>query len=129
MLSCIIIPLRHYISIPDLVCCIDNHKLIGNIETNLKLVEAANIIAKKKGCSVGQLSLAWVHAQGVDVIPIPGTSSISHLEANFAAKNITLTKEEIIELEEIFNSDKIAGNRYEHMAMTYHGQIDNNLKH
>jgi aryl-alcohol dehydrogenase-like predicted oxidoreductase len=93
----------------------------GNIEKNLTLLEQLESIAAKKGCTVGQLSLAWLHAQGPDVIPIPGTSSINHLEENLAARNISITSEDIDEINKIFQPEKVAGNRYPHMTMTFHG--------
>jgi aryl-alcohol dehydrogenase-like predicted oxidoreductase len=91
------------------------------LEANLALVDAVEGIAKKKGCSVGQLALAWLHAQGPDVIPIPGTSSSSHLDQNLAALNITLTPEEMAEINAACDPAKVAGDRYPHMNMTFHG--------
>jgi aryl-alcohol dehydrogenase-like predicted oxidoreductase len=96
----------------------------GNFEGNLALVDAVAAIAKRKGCSVGQLALAWVHSQGTDVIPIPGTTSIAHLDDNLGARNITLSPEEKAEIDEIFRPEKVVGDRYAHMAMTYHGNKD-----
>lgn len=92
-----------------------------NLPANLRLVEAVEAIAKRKGISVGQLALAWVHAQGDDVIPIPGTSRIAHLDANLAARNIELTKEDLDEINVIFPPGASAGDRYAHMAATFKG--------
>lgn len=71
--------------------------------------------------SVGQLSLAWLHAQGPDVIPIPGTTKIAHLQSNYAALSIELSDEELHELDEILKGHEVKGDRYSHMALTYHG--------
>mmetsp|Transcript_5073 Transcript_5073/g.5197 ORF Transcript_5073/g.5197 Transcript_5073/m.5197 type:complete len:333 (+) Transcript_5073:106-1104(+) len=92
-----------------------------NMATNLELVDAVSAIAVKKGCTLGQLSLAWLTAQGTDVIPIPGTTSLHHLEENLFARNIVLTPSEVLEINAIFIPTKVAGDRYAHMAMTFHG--------
>jgi aryl-alcohol dehydrogenase-like predicted oxidoreductase len=92
----------------------------GNIESNLALVDAAQAIAARKGITMSQLSLAFLHAQGPDVIPIPGTSNMKHLEENLSARNIILTTDDLNELKSIFMS--VAGDRYQHMNLTYHSQ-------
>lgn len=84
----------------------------GNIETNLNLVNATKALAERKGCTVGQLALAWLHAQGPDVIPIPGTTNPDHFDANYAALNISLTAEDLAEIDSIFKPDAVAGERY-----------------
>ena len=65
-----------------------------HFEDNLKLVNTLSEIAKKKGCTPGQLALAWVLAQGEDFIPIPGTKRVKYLEENLKAVNVQLNKEE-----------------------------------
>ncbi|KAH9909550.1 aldo-keto reductase [Xylariomycetidae sp. FL2044] len=65
-----------------------------NFKDNLALVELLASIAKEKGCAPSQLSLAWVLAQGEDIIPIPGTKRTKYLEENAAAINIKLSQEE-----------------------------------
>ncbi len=70
------------------------------VAQNLKLVQNVEELAKKKGVTSGQLALAWVTAQGDDVIPIPGTKRISCVDENVAAASIKLTAEEIKELED-----------------------------
>ncbi|KAF3761741.1 Aldo/keto reductase [Cryphonectria parasitica EP155] len=65
-----------------------------NFPGNLKLVETLAAIAKEKGCTPGQLSIAWVMAQGEDVIPIPGTKRVKYLEENANAVNVQLSKED-----------------------------------
>ena len=67
---------------------------------NEKFVDKLKQLAEKKGCKPGQLALAWVHHQGDDVFPIPGTKNIKYLEENIAAFQIKLSKQELTELEE-----------------------------
>lgn len=93
----------------------------NNFDSNMALVDKVKVVADRKGITVGQLALAWVHAQGDDVIPIPGTSSISHLDQNLAAAHVKLTEEELKEITELFPVDKVIGDRYPHMALTFHG--------
>jgi len=66
-----------------------------NLADNLKVIQEIEELAKKKGATISQLSLAWVINQGNDVFPIPGTTKINHLEQNIAAADVTLTKEEL----------------------------------
>ncbi|KAM7485719.1 hypothetical protein LguiA_001728 [Lonicera macranthoides] len=87
----------------------------GNIELNGKIFEEIEKMAKKKKCTPSQLSLAWVHHKGDDVVPIPGTTKIDHLKENIAALSIKLTPEEIKELESISSEDNITGGRFEGM--------------
>jgi aryl-alcohol dehydrogenase-like predicted oxidoreductase len=63
-----------------------------NFPKNLKLVDALSSISKKKGCTPGQLTLAWLMAQGHDIIPIPGTKRIKYLEENLDAFKVELRK-------------------------------------
>jgi len=67
---------------------------------NLVLVDRLKELAKKKGCKPGQLALAWVHHQGDDVFPIPGTKTLKFLRENIAAFDIKLSKQEMTELEQ-----------------------------
>ena len=88
-----------------------------NFPKNLKLVEELNEIAKKKGCTVGQLTLAWLLAQGEDIIPIPGTKKIKYLEENMAALDVKLTSSENAEIRKAVESAEVHGQRYpEQMA-------------
>lgn len=88
---------------------------------NLELVNAVKAIAQRKGCTAGQLALAWVHAQGEDVFPIPGTRRIKYLEENVGALGVTLSPEELQELEAACPHDKVVGDRYENMeSASYH---------
>jgi aryl-alcohol dehydrogenase-like predicted oxidoreductase len=73
-------------------------------------------MAQEKKCTPSQLSLAWVLAQGNDILPIPGTKRRKYLEENVAALNVKLTKEDLRRIEEVFPPEAAAGNRYpEHM--------------
>ena len=92
----------------------------SNLETNLNLIDAIKHIAEKKGCSLGQLSLAWLHSQGRDVIPIPGTTNIDHFNENYNALDIKLNQEEIQEINNIFTPTAPAGLRYPHNHLTFH---------
>ena len=89
------------------------------MQDNLELVEVVKEVAREKGCTPGQVALAWVHAQGEDVFPIPGTKKVDRFEENIAAFNIQLTAAEMKRLEEI--GDKIKGTRYSaaNMGATY----------
>ncbi|KAJ0467861.1 putative perakine reductase [Helianthus annuus] len=78
-----------------------------NLEHNKIVYERVNEIASKKGCTPSQLSLAWVHHQGNDVVPIPGTTKIQNLEQNIGALSVKLTPEEMTELESIAAADLV----------------------
>lgn len=69
-------------------------------------------MATKKGCTPSQLSLAWVHHQGNDVVPIPGTTKIENLEQNIGALSVKLTPEDMAELEAIASADSVKGDKY-----------------
>src|SRR5437660_12142115 len=66
-----------------------------NFERNLELVAAVKKLAADKGCTAGQLALAWVMAQGADVVPIPGTKRVSYLEENAGASYVELTADDL----------------------------------
>jgi aryl-alcohol dehydrogenase-like predicted oxidoreductase len=83
-----------------------------NFAKNLELVDAVNEIAKEKGCTAGQLALAWVTAQGDDVVPIPGTKRVSYLEENVAAAEIEISDADLARLDEIAPLGVAAGARY-----------------
>ena len=83
-----------------------------NFPKNLKLVNHIDSIAKAKGCTAGQLTLAWLMAQGSDIIPIPGTKKVKNLEENMGALNVKLSKEEIAEIREAISSTEVHGTRY-----------------
>jgi hypothetical protein len=76
----------------------------------------AREIADAKGCTPGQLALAWVLAQGDDVAPIPGTKRVKYLEENVAAAAVELTTEDLAALEEAVPRDAVVGDRYGDMS-------------
>jgi aryl-alcohol dehydrogenase-like predicted oxidoreductase len=87
-----------------------------NFQKNLDLVKQVELVAREKGCRPAQLALAWVLAQGDDVVPIPGTKRRTYLEENAGALEIDLTIEDLRRLNEVFPLDAAAGQRYpEHM--------------
>jgi aryl-alcohol dehydrogenase-like predicted oxidoreductase len=74
-------------------------------------------MATRKGVKPAQLALAWVLAQGEDIVPIPGTKRIAYLEENGAAASIALSTEELRQLDEMFPRGAASGERYSDMAM------------
>ncbi|MCW2636587.1 MAG: aldo/keto reductase [Blastococcus sp.] len=88
-------------------------------EANLRLVEAVRDIAVEKGATAGQLALAWVMAQGRDVVPIPGTKRRSYLEENAGAAAIELTADDLARLDAIAPPDVAVGGRYPDASYSY----------
>jgi aryl-alcohol dehydrogenase-like predicted oxidoreductase len=89
-----------------------------NFYKNLELVDKIKILADQKACTPSQLAIAWVLAQGDDIITIPGSKRIKHLEENIAAENVQLTKEDLQSIEAILPAGSVAGNRYPEMFMS-----------
>jgi aryl-alcohol dehydrogenase-like predicted oxidoreductase len=87
-----------------------------NFRKNLELVERVKEIAEEKGVTPGQLALAWVMAQGEDIVPIPGTTTIRHLEENVAAADIELTPEDLRRIDEVAPRGVAVGDRYADMS-------------
>ncbi|TAM78682.1 MAG: aldo/keto reductase [Acidobacteria bacterium] len=83
-----------------------------NFQRNLDLVRRIEEMAGEKGCKPAQLALAWVLAQGEDMVPIPGSSHRAHLEENLAALEISLTAEELSRIDEVAPKGVAAGDRY-----------------
>jgi aryl-alcohol dehydrogenase-like predicted oxidoreductase len=83
-----------------------------NFERNLQLVRRVEQISTEKGCTASQLALAWVLAQGEEIIPIPGTTRREHLEQNLAALDITLTASDLARLNQAAPKNAAAGDRY-----------------
>jgi aryl-alcohol dehydrogenase-like predicted oxidoreductase len=83
-----------------------------NFEKNLALVEKVGALAKQKGCSPGQLALAWVMSRGDDVVPIPGTKRRKYLEENLGGLDVRLGQEDLAEIEAVFPRSAVAGARY-----------------
>ncbi|WP_037315870.1 aldo/keto reductase [Amycolatopsis orientalis] len=84
----------------------------GNFERNMAIVEALRALAEQKGVTAGQLALAWVQAQGDDVVPIPGTKRRKYLEENAAAAELELSEVDIAAIEKAAPAEAIAGERY-----------------
>jgi aryl-alcohol dehydrogenase-like predicted oxidoreductase len=88
-----------------------------NFQKNLDLVRRVEEIAREKGCKPSQLALAWVLAQGDDIVPIPGTKRRKYLEENAAAETVHLTAEDLRKINEVFPPEAAAGPRYPVNAM------------
>ncbi len=86
------------------------------LDANLALVEKITSIAGEKDCTPGQLALAWVLAQGDDVVPIPGTKRVKYLEENAAASDVELSRADLDALEQAVPRDAVAGDRYGDMS-------------
>jgi aryl-alcohol dehydrogenase-like predicted oxidoreductase len=83
-----------------------------NFARNLELVQRVSQLAAAKHCTPGQLALAWVLAQGDDIVPIPGTKRRAYLDENLGALDVTITKAELAQIDAIFPKDAAAGLRY-----------------
>ncbi|GAB4851844.1 hypothetical protein Ancab_031243 [Ancistrocladus abbreviatus] len=91
-----------------------------NMEHNKHIFERVNKMAAKKGCTSSQLALAWVHHQGSDVCPIPGTTKIENLNLNMGALSASLTPEEMAELESFASGDAVKGFRTATLLPTWY---------
>lgn len=88
-----------------------------NFPKNLELVDTLGDLAKKKGCTAGQLTLAWLLAQGEDIIPIPGTKKIKYLEENWGALEVVLTEQEKKEIRAAVDRAVVHGDRAQKKSM------------
>ncbi len=88
-----------------------------NLDRNLELLNAIEDMARSKGCSMAQLALAWVLAQGDHIVPIPGTRSLSRLEENVAALQIELTTKDLEQLNAMIPVGAASGTRYPALQM------------
>lgn len=88
-----------------------------NLKTNLNLLNKLDELSKVKGCSKAQIALAWVLAQGEDIVPIPGTKRKVYLEENIKAVDITLTESEMTQLSDALPIGVASGQRYAPQAM------------
>jgi aryl-alcohol dehydrogenase-like predicted oxidoreductase len=91
-----------------------------NFHKNMELVNKVKEIADEKGVKPGQLALAWVLAQGEDIVPIPGTKHQNYLEENIAAVDIELSDEDLRRLNEAMPAGSTAGDRYPDMSTVNH---------
>jgi aryl-alcohol dehydrogenase-like predicted oxidoreductase len=87
-----------------------------NLAANLTLVQRITELADAHDCTPGQLALAWVLAQGDDVVPIPGTKRVKYLEENAGAAQVRLTDDDLAALEDAVPRDAVAGARYGDMS-------------
>ncbi|BBG93485.1 NAD(P)-linked oxidoreductase superfamily protein [Prunus dulcis] len=90
-----------------------------NLEHNKTIFERVSDLAARKGCTPSQLALAWVHHQGNDVCPIPGTTKIQNFNQNIGALSVKLTPEELAELESFASADAVKGGRYQNDFSTW----------
>lgn len=88
-----------------------------NFRKNLDVVAKVEEIAREKACTPAQLALAWLHAQGADVVPIPGTKSRARLEENVGALRVSLSPADLARIEAVAPKGFTAGPRYPEMAM------------
>jgi aryl-alcohol dehydrogenase-like predicted oxidoreductase len=87
-----------------------------SFEKNIALVERVRALAGEKGCTPGQLALAWVLSRGNDVVPIPGTKRRSYLAENVAALDVELTPSDLADIEAVFPTGAASGDRYPDMS-------------
>lgn len=85
----------------------------GNFARNLALLDEFGRLAGEQNCTMAQLALAWVLAQGPHVIPIPGMRQVAHLEENLKAAELVLTRSMLARLDELMNPRTVAGSRYD----------------
>ena len=88
-----------------------------NFQRNLALVKRVEEIAREKKCTPAQLALAWVLAQGNDIVPIPGTKRRKYLQENVGALDVALTTKDLAHIDEVAPQDAVAGARYPDWAM------------
>ena len=86
------------------------------LDANLALVDKIKELSAEHGCTPGQLALAWVLAQGDDVVPIPGTKRVSYLEENVGSTEVHLTDDDLRALETAVPRDAVVGDRYGDMS-------------
>ena len=89
-----------------------------NFYKNLELVEKVKMVAMEKECSPSQLAIAWVLAQGKDIITIPGTKHIKYLEENIASENVQLTKDDLQRIDAMMPAGIVSGTRYPERFMS-----------
>src|ERR1700754_2822710 len=90
-----------------------NPRFMGeNFVRNLDLVKKVKVLAGDRGCTAGQLALAWVLAKGDDILPIPGTKRVTYLEENAGAVDFQLSPSDVAEIDAVFPPDSAAGDRY-----------------
>jgi aryl-alcohol dehydrogenase-like predicted oxidoreductase len=88
----------------------------ANFQKNLELVTKIEEMAKQKNCTASQLALAWVLAQGNDIVPIPGTKRVKYLEENVGAVTVSLSSDELAEIDTLAPKGVAVGDRYANMS-------------
>ena len=88
-----------------------------NFDKNLELVDKVTALAAEKGVTPGQLAIAWVLAQGDDVVPIPGTKRVAYLEENLGAADVELTADDLRQIDEVAPKGVALGDRYADMSV------------
>lgn len=88
-----------------------------NFAKNLKLVERVEEVAGKKGVTAGQLALAWVLAQGKDIVPIPGTTCRNHLREGIATLSVRLAESDLSDIDSAMPPEVVSGKRYSEASM------------
>ena len=90
-----------------------------NLESNALIFDRVNAMVTKKGCTPSQLALAWVHYQGTDVCPIPGTTKIENFNQNIGTLSVRLSPEEMTKLESCASADLVKGDRAPSVLWTW----------
>ena len=90
---------------------------VDNFKNNLQIVDGIKKIAAEKGCTPAQIALAWVLAQGDDIVPIPGTRRVKYLDDNLGALNVTLSSIDLARIDKIAPKGVAAGPRYHEAGM------------
>jgi aryl-alcohol dehydrogenase-like predicted oxidoreductase len=88
------------------------------LQENLQLADRVTALADKRGVTPAQLALAWVFAKGDDIVPIPGTKSPQRLQENAAAADVTLSAEDVEQLDNAISRDAVRGSRYPEQMMS-----------
>ena len=88
-----------------------------NLARNLQLVARIEAMAKTKGCTAGQIALAWLLAQGEDIVPIPGTKRTARVDENVGAADVALSADEVASLSAAIPPGAAAGTRYAEAQM------------
>jgi aryl-alcohol dehydrogenase-like predicted oxidoreductase len=94
------------------------HQKPANYAANLKLLDGLAPLAAEAGCSMVQLALAWLQAQGDHIVPIPGTTSIAHLEENLGADAVTVSPAVLQRAGALINRNTVTGARYNASSQT-----------
>lgn len=90
-----------------------------NFDANMRAAASVRELAARRGATAGQIALAWLLQKGNDVVPIPGTKRRTYLEENVAAADITLSAEELRQIEDALAPERVSGPRYNEKAMRW----------